>query len=122
MEWPLDYDLRKETLLRNGLLVRVSFSVEDDFVSLHVKALRGIVLRETPWQRHVTLGFASEIPEGLLRQLKRRWHRKVTRMRFDCVGSGGAAFIAQCRLSRCRLVKRAHKLGYYRDRSLHISF
>ena len=121
-EWPVDYHRRKATLLSNGLLCRLKFSVDDDFISLHVEVLGGEVLRETPWQRHVTLGFTGEIAPSLQRKVRKRWHNKVTKLRFDWVGSGGAGFINNCRLSRCRLVRAAKKLGYYRDRQLHISF
>ena len=121
-EWPDDYELRKASLILHGLCARVRLSEEDGFVSLRVKVLKGQLLRETPWKLHVTLGFTSEIAPAALRRLRRKWCGRVTKLRFDWVGSGGTGFLHNCAASRCRLVRRAHEQGYYRDRELHISF
>ena len=121
-EWPADYWERVRALCNQGVIARTKLTVEQSFVSLHIKVVRGTVLRDTPWQRHVTLGYDNEISPQLLRRIRRRWSGRITRLRFSWVGSGGAAFLEGCPLSRCRLVKRAHRQGWYKDRALHISF
>ena len=53
--WPLDYNQRQEELLRDGLAVKVAYSVHDNFVSLNVQVLEGRCLSEkTPWPLHIT--------------------------------------------------------------------
>ena len=121
-DWPLDYWDRAAALLRHGLVARLKVAVEQDFVSLHVQVFTGTTLRHTPWQRHVTLGFVQEISPELLKRVRQKWHRRIVRLRFSRVGGGGSGILGGCPLSRCRLVKLAHKQGYYRDRELHISF
>ena len=121
-EWSVDYWKRVRELRDRGVVARTKLTVEQSFVSLHIKVLRGTVLRDTPWQRHVTLGYDNEISPQLLRRIRKRWGGRITRLRFSWVGSGGAAFLDGCPLSRCSLVKKAHRLGWYKDRELHLSF
>ena len=120
--WPDDYNHRKDTLLRDGLDVRISFAVSDDFIALNVQILNGVLLRDKSHsQLHVTLGFVGEIPDQLLEQVKARWDNVQTHLTASRVGGGGSVIIGDCPLGRCPLVSRAHGIGYYSDRELHLS-
>ena len=121
-DWPEDYLQRVDTLVREGLDVRLSFAISGDFVSLNVSILQGVLLRDkSPFQLHVTLGYLGEIPEYLLEQVKARWDNVVTHLSASRVGGGGSVIFGDCPLMRCPLVSRAHSLGYYSDREIHMS-
>ena len=121
-EWPEDYMDRVGTLVREGLDVRLSFAISGDFVSLNVSILQGVLLRDkSPFQLHVTLGYLGEIPEDLLDDVKTRWDNVVTHLSASRVGGGGSVIFGDCPLMMCPLVSRAHSLGYYSDREIHMS-
>ena len=121
--WPDDYSQREEELRRFGLKVKVAFSICDDFVSLQVQVLEGRCLSEkTPWPLHITMGYAGEIGEDLLCKLREKWHQQLTHLKFEWVSARGVAFLDNCDVSSCALVKEVHDKGCYKDRQLHISF
>ena len=122
-DWPEDYLQRVDTLVREGLDVRLSFAISGDFVSLNVSILQGVLLRDkSPFQLHVTLGYLGEIPDELLEQVKVRWDNVATHLSASRVGGGGSVIFGEdCPLMQCPVVSRAHALGYYRDREIHMS-
>jgi hypothetical protein len=123
--WPTEaeYRQREASLKRDGLDVQLFYNVEDGFVSLTVHILRGTRLREvSPHRLHVTICWDNEVDSTLLQEIAAAWHGRRTHLNVGWCGSGGTAFIENCLLSECPLVARAHSLGWYRDRDLHISF
>ena len=114
---------RVGTLVREGLDVRLSYTDSGGFVALNVSILQGVLLRDkSPFQLHVTLGYLGEIPEDLLEDVKARWDNVVTHLSASRVGGGGSVIFGEdCALMQCPVVSRAHSLGYYSDREIHMS-
>lgn len=124
-EWPSDaeYHQRVAMLCSSGLDVKLSYHNDEGFISLTVEIKSGVRLRDvTPWRLHITLCWDTEVEASLLQQIAAKWHNQETHLKVAWCGSGGTAFIDDCLLSACPLIRSAHSLGWYRDRQLHISF
>ena len=80
----------------------------------------------TQWEgvpTHLSLCFLSECPDRLLNSARRRWGRR-RRVWVSCsrVTSGAACTLGRRgSLARCRVLRRMHAAGWYRDRELHVS-
>jgi hypothetical protein len=123
--WPLDYWRRVYQIKRDGLGVRLKLNIDHDgFISFHVAILSGQKLRdETAWPLHITLGYIGEIDWKTIKALRLAWHNKVVHLPVNWIGKGGTAMIAECALTNCPSVRRAHDLGHYwYVDQLHISF
>ena len=122
--WPADYADRMAALERDGLVVRLDFSVEhDDFVNFRVQILQGQRLRDhTLWPLHISFGYADELGVELLEAIHTKWHDRVVHLPVAWTGSGGTAFFGSCNFTECPFIQEAKKLGWYHYSGPHVSF
>lgn len=74
---------------------------------------------------HVSLAFEREMDEETKRELEEQWDRpRKVDLKFWRFGKGGAGElrVADCDVGSSEIVQRAHSMGHFRNRDLHISF
>ena len=138
MAWYSDYNVRKERLLREGLLVLIRGAVLDPhtgFLGLYFEANESDLLRsnvDREFALHLTIGFASDYADGVAAdaadRLNRRWRGRLVRLRVAWVGGGGSIQLDHNDpIASDEDVRWLHQRGWYgnglhvRPRDLHIS-
>ena len=137
MAWFADKDRRVELLERHGLpVIFTEARIEDNgFFALYLRADEALLPRShvsRGFDLHITLGYASDYPEGaaeLLRDhINAAWSDRFHVLIVERIGQGGAAMIhAEDPVTQDLLIQVAHACGYYGNglhiepRQLHVS-
>ena len=138
MAWYGDWELRKERLLRDGLLVLVrGINAEQGtgFIAAHLEANEADLPRsnvDRGFGLHLTIGFVSDynpdVAAEAVARLNARWSGRLVRLRVSWLGNGGAAYLAEDdELAMDEDISWLHRRGWYGNgvnvlpRGLHVS-
>ena len=137
MAWFPDYKERREAIMRHGLpiIFEEVRLTPDGFLALYQRADEALLPRShvsRGFDLHITLGYASDYPEGaaeLLRDhINAAWSDRFHVLIVEWIGQGGAAMIhAEDPVTQDLLIQVAHACGYYGNglhiepRQLHVS-